>query len=67
MTMNSPRHTRRSSARAFITAKLAIVLAVIAIGGGLLAYEWQHAHSGKSHPASAHHRHHGGANSAGAH
>jgi hypothetical protein len=67
MNMNSPRPARRSSTRALITLKLAIVLAVIAIGGGLLAYEWEHAHSGKTHAASAHHHSHGDANSAGAH
>jgi CheY-like chemotaxis protein len=51
--MNSP----RTALRAFISAKLAIVLAVIAVGGGLLAYEWHHADSAKTHHTGAHHHH----------
>jgi hypothetical protein len=42
---------------AFISAKLAIVLAVIAVGCGLLAYEWNRADSAKTHHTSAHHHH----------
>jgi hypothetical protein len=63
--MNSTRTSRRSAIRAFIFAKLAIVLAVIAVAGGLLAYEWHHADSVKTHHTSPHHRHHRGANPAG--
>lgn len=64
-TMNSRRTIRRSAMWAFISAKLAIVLLVIAIAGGMLAYEWHHADSAKTHHTSAHHRHHSDANPAG--
>ncbi len=56
--MNSPGATRRTSIGGFISAPLAIILAVLAIGGGLLAYEWRHAHAAKTHHAGAHHHHH---------
>jgi DNA-binding NtrC family response regulator len=49
--------TRRSAMRAFISAKLAIVIAAIAVGCGLLAYEWHCADSAKTHHTSAHHHH----------
>jgi hypothetical protein len=63
--LNSPRTIRRSAMRAFISVKLAIVLLVIATAGGMLAYEWHHADSAKTHYTSAHHRHHRDANRAG--
>lgn len=50
--------TRLSALRGFISGKLAIVLAVIIGGVGVLAYEWEHAHPGKSHHTfSAVHHH----------
>ncbi len=56
--MNSPHRTHCSALRAFISAKLTIVLAAIAIGGGLLAYEWHHADSTKTHHTTPHRHHH---------
>jgi hypothetical protein len=38
-----------SALRGFISGKLATVLAVIISGVCVLAYEWEHAHPGKSH------------------
>ena len=45
--------------RGFISAKAAIVLAIITGGAGVLAYEWHNAHLAKSHQGSlsAHHHH----------
>ncbi len=52
-------NTSRSAMRGFISAQAAIVLAVIAAGGGLLAYEWHSAHHAKDHHSSvAKHQHH---------
>ena len=53
-------HLLRSARRAFITAKAAIVLAVIAGGTGVLAYEWHNAHPGSSghHAGGGGHSHH---------
>ena len=45
--------------RGFISAKAAIVLAIITAGMGVLAYEWHHARPAKPHhgSVSAHHHH----------
>ena len=59
MKMKLIRH--RATARGFISAPAAIVLAVIAAGGSLLAYEWHSAHSAhsaKDHHGSADKQHH---------
>ena len=51
--------TSRSAMRGFISAQAAIVLAVIAAGGGFLAYEWHSAHHAKDHHGMvAKHQHH---------
>jgi hypothetical protein len=57
--MNTPHTTHRPSLRGFISAKLAIVLSVIAVSCGVLAYEWHQADTSKVHhiSASAHHHH----------
>jgi predicted negative regulator of RcsB-dependent stress response len=49
----------RSTQRGFISAKTAIVLAVIVGTAGLLTYEWHHAHPAKQHHSAvqAHHAH----------
>ena len=44
--------------RGFISAKAAIVLAIITGGAGILAYEWHHAHPAKSQHGSASVHHH---------
>ncbi len=58
--MKTPRIHRRSAIQGFISAQAAIVLAVIAAGGGLLAYEWHSAHAAHSkghHNSMAKHHH----------
>jgi hypothetical protein len=59
--MNLPRTIRCSRPLGFISAKAAIVLAVITGAGGMLTYEWHHAHSAKGHYArsATHHKRHG--------
>jgi hypothetical protein len=47
--MNLNCATRRSARHNLTAVELAIVLAVIAFGGGLLAYEWCRADSAKTH------------------
>ena len=57
--MKSQHPLRLSASRGFISAQLAIVLAVIAGGTVLVAYEWHAAHP-KAHHAAAgpsHHHH----------
>lgn len=55
--MNSPHTSQRFALRAFISAKLAAVIAVIAVAGGLLAYEWHQADSAKAHHITGHNHH----------
>lgn len=59
--MKTRRIHSRPASQGFISAQAAIVLAVIAAGGGLLAYEWHSAHAGhsKGHHSSAAKHHHG--------
>ena len=58
--MKTQRTNNRSVMRGFISAQAAIVLAVIAAGGGLLAYEWHSAHAAhsKGHHSSVAKHHH---------
>ena len=52
-----------SAQRAFLSAQVSIILAVIAAGASLLIYEWHSAHHGKSHHGAAvahHHKSHDG-------
>ena len=57
--MKPHRIIHRSATRGFISAQIAIVLAILGGGASLLAYEWHHAHPAKSHHNSiaAHHHH----------
>jgi len=48
----------RSARRGFISAKAAIVLAIITGSAGLLAYEWHNAHPDKQHHSAHHPRKH---------
>lgn len=64
--MNSPRHSARFDTKGFISAQLAIVIAVIVGGGVVLAYEWRNADSAKAHELLPfHHRHHNAHSNAG--
>ena len=49
--------TSHTGTRGFISAKAAIVLAVITGGAGLLIYEWHNAHPGKTHSSAPAHHH----------
>jgi hypothetical protein len=57
--MNANPLIPRSATRAFISMQTAAILSVIALGGGLLAYEWYSAHPPKEHHISlGSHKHH---------
>ncbi len=56
--MKSHSTANRPDLRAFISAKAVIVIAVITLGTGLLAYEWRHAHGEKIHGTSVSEHHH---------
>jgi hypothetical protein len=57
--MNAQQIPTRFATQAFISAQLAIVLAVIMGAAGILAYEWHAAHPSKHHNSTSvgHHHH----------